>query len=202
MMHPNCEVRTVNDQVGVGVFATAFIPAGTVVYVEDPLDIVIPTDSPLLQNPLLRPAIDKYAILEPGQRRIIGWDAAKYVNHCCHANMISTGYGFEVALRDIQPGEEMRDEYAIFNLGWTMELNCHQTEGCRGVLRPDDFERYCPVWDAQIQAVLRRVMDVPQPLWSLLDAETREAVRGYANTGEGYRSVAALKLGMGTAVAT
>ena len=104
-----------NDQVGVGVFATAFIPAGTVVYVEDPLDIVIPPDSPLLDNPVLRPTIDKYAILEPGERRIIGWDAAKYVNHCCQANIISTGYGFEIALRDIQP-DEIDDRFHVRRL--------------------------------------------------------------------------------------
>lgn len=190
-----------NDQVGVGVFATAFIPAGTVVYVQDPLDIVIPPDSPLLQNPVLRPTIDKYAILEPGERRVIGWDAAKYVNHCCQANIISTGYGFEIALRDIQPDEEVRDEYGVFNLGWTMEWNCPHVDSCRGLLHPDDFDHYCAQWDAQIQAALRQVMDVPQPLWPLLDEATREMVRRYADTGEGYVSVAVLKMGADTAVA-
>lgn len=194
MMHPHCEVRTVNDQVGAGVFATAFIPAGTVAYVEDPLDIVIPPDSPLLENPVLRPTIDKYAVLEPGQRRVIGWDAAKYVNHCCQGNIISTGYGFEIALRDIQPGEEIRDEYGLFNLGWTMELNCPHKDACRGFLRPDDFEKFAADWDAQIQAVLRRVMDVPQPLWPLLDAETTAALRHFVHTGEGYQSVRVLQM--------
>jgi hypothetical protein len=195
MMHPDCEVRSVNDQVGAGVFATAFIPAGTIVYVEDPLDIVIHPDNPVLQNPILRPTIDKYAVLEPGERRVIGWDAAKYVNHCCQANIISTGYGFEIALRDIQPGEEVRDEYGVFNLGWTMELNCPHADGCRGSLRPDDFDRYSDQWDEKIQVVLRRALDVPQPLWPLLDAETVAAVRHYANTGEGYQSITMLKWG-------
>ncbi|NJN55016.1 MAG: SET domain-containing protein [Anaerolineae bacterium] len=158
-------------------------------YVEDPLDIVIPPDSPVLENPVLRPIIDKYAVLEPGQRRVIGWDAAKYVNHCCHANIISTGYGFEIALRDIQPGEEMRDEYGIFNLGWTMELNCQFADVCRGFLRADDFETYRDGWDAEIQVALKQVMDVEQPLWALLDAETAVALRHFLDTGEGYQSV-------------
>lgn len=191
MMHPSSEIRFVNAAVGLGVFATAVIPVGTIVYVEDPLDIVIEPHDAVLQNPVLRPTIDKYAVIEPGERRVIGWDISRYVNHCCNANIISTGYGFEIAVRDIQPGEEIRDEYAIFNLGWTMELVC-QFEGCRGCLRPDDFGDYYQAWDAQIQAVLKQVLAVPQPLWSLLDEETAVAVQHYVATGEGYKSVRAL----------
>ncbi len=194
MMHPNTEVKFVNDQIGLGVFATALIPAGTIVYVEDPLDIVIAPDNPLLDNPVLRPTIDKYAVIEPGERRIIAWDAAKYVNHCCYANIISTGYGFEIALRDIQPGEELRDEYGLFNLGWTMELSCQHVDVCRGCLHPDDFERYHAVWDTQIRNVLPCIMEVPQPLWTLLDSNTAVAVQHYVTTGQGYKSVLALKV--------
>jgi hypothetical protein len=194
MMHPNTEVRFVSDHIGVGVFATAFIPAGTIVYVEDPLDIVIAPDDPILQNHVIRPTIDKYAVLEPGERRVIGWDSAKYVNHCCHCNIISTGYGFEIALRDILPGEEIRDEYGIFNLGWTMELAC-QYDDCRGRLHADDFEQHYRAWDLQIQAALKQALEIPQPLWPLLDVETAAAVRHFVLTGEGYQSVAALKIG-------
>ena len=34
MMHPSIELKPVNPQIGYGVFATAFIPAGTIVYVK------------------------------------------------------------------------------------------------------------------------------------------------------------------------
>jgi hypothetical protein len=51
MMHPNSEVRFVNEQVGLGVFATSFIPTGTIVYVDDPLDIVLFPDN--LSFPLI-----------------------------------------------------------------------------------------------------------------------------------------------------
>ena len=193
MMHPDTELRFVNDLVGMGVFATAFIPAGTITNAEDPLDIVIYPDNPVLNNPLLRPQIDKYAVVEPGQRRVMSWDLSKFVNHCCQANTMSTGWGLEIALRDIMPGEEIRDEYGLFNLPWTISLTCSQSP-CRGCLAHDDFERYAAQWDAQIQAVLRRAMDVPQPLWPLLDGETAVSLRNYINTGQGYRSVTALRV--------
>lgn len=106
---------------------------------------------------------------------------------------MSTGWGFEIALRDIMPGEEIRDEYGLFNLPWTMPLTCSQSP-CRGCLAHDDFERYAAQWDAQIQVAVRQAMDVPQPLWSLLDEETAVSLRQYINTGEGYRSVTALRV--------
>jgi hypothetical protein len=193
MMHPNSEVRFVNEQVGLGVFATALIPAGTIVYVDDPLDIVLLPDNPILQNPILRPMIDKYAVIEPGDKRVLAWDISRYVNHCCHCNIISTGYGFEIALRDIQPGEEIRDEYGIFNLGWTMALDCQFQDDCRSCLRPDDFERYYAVWDEQILSVLKLVLAVEQPLWGLLSEETAVALTHTIQTGENYKSVLALK---------
>ena len=193
MMHPNSEVRFVNEQVGLGVFATSFIPAGTIVYVDDPLDIVLLPDNPILQNPILRPAIDKYAVIEPGNKRIIGWDISRYVNHCCNCNTISTGYGFEIVLRDIQAGEEIRDEYGIFNLGWTMPLSCQYADQCRGYLLPDDFDHYYPDWDEKIRAALQQVRLVEQPLWGLLDEKTAVSLNHYLDTGQDYKSVTALK---------
>ena len=196
-MHPNCELKFVNEQVGIGVFATAFIPQGTIVYADDPLDIVLYSDDPILQNPILRPAIDKYAVIEPGDKRILAWDISRYVNHCCYCNIMSTGYGFEIALRDIQPGEEIRDEYGIFNLGWTMELSCSCPEKCRGYLRPDDFDNFYPLWDEQLQVALKQALSVEQPLWGLLSEETAVAVTHYIETGEDYKSVLALKMVIG-----
>lgn len=196
MLHPQTQLRYISDQIGYGIFATAVIPIGTIVYVQDGLDIVIPPDSPLLQDPLQRAQIDKYAILEPPHgERILAWDIAKYVNHCCHANLLSTGYGFEIALRDIQPGEELRDDYGMFNLEWDIPLVCDYQD-CRGQIKisPADLPAQIKQWDAQIQAALAHALDVPQPLWPLLDAETESALQNYLRTGEDYWSVQRLQL--------
>jgi len=40
MMHPHTKVQFISDEVGHGVVATAFIPKGTITWVQDPLDRV------------------------------------------------------------------------------------------------------------------------------------------------------------------
>lgn len=38
MIHPNTELKFISNQVGYGVVATSFIPAGTITWVLDKLD--------------------------------------------------------------------------------------------------------------------------------------------------------------------
>ena len=38
MIHPNTRLGFVNEEIGYGVFATALIPKGTIVYVKDDLE--------------------------------------------------------------------------------------------------------------------------------------------------------------------
>ena len=37
------------------------------------------------------------------------------MNHDDQANTLTTGYGFEVAVRDVDEGEELTDDYRIFS---------------------------------------------------------------------------------------
>jgi hypothetical protein len=41
MMHPDTELRFVSKEVGLGVFATKFIPKGTIVWILDDLDMIL-----------------------------------------------------------------------------------------------------------------------------------------------------------------
>ena len=192
MIHPHAELRFVSEQIGYGVFATASIPRGTLTYVTDPLEIIIQPGNPLLYNPLYRPLLDKFSTREPDGSLMLSWDIAKHVNHCCHFNTISTGYGFEIAVRDIAAGEEITDEYAIFNLDYEMDLYCHYPD-CRVVLRLDDFDRLYPVWDEQIRAALQDFQRVEQPLWVYMEEAVRQELLAYLETGENYKSVYALR---------
>ena len=67
---------------------------------------------PRREDPIYKDVIEKYSYTEPNGNMILSWDIAKYVNHCCNCNIISTGYGFEIAIRDIQPGEELLIYYS------------------------------------------------------------------------------------------
>jgi len=191
MIHPDTELRAVNPQIGLGVFATRFIPMGTITYADDALEIRIPGDSPLHDDPRYRPIIEKYAHLDENNVWTISWDIARYVNHCCHCNTITTAYGFEIAIRDIQPGEQITDEYALFEPNCEMELLCDHPD-CRKRIRPDDIERYGDLWDAQIRAALAHFRHVPQPLLPYLEEPILSELNHYLETGEGYRSVRTL----------
>jgi len=192
MIHPNTTLKYINEAVGFGVIATGFIPMGTIVYIKDSLEqVVSPTDY-LMHPPAMRKVIEKYSYIDEAGNRIVSWDFAKYVNHCCNCNTISTGYGFEVAIRDIQPGEQITDEYGIFNLEYEMTLLCGKP-GCRKVIRPSDFDDYYQDWDAKIKAALPQLFQVEQPLLPLLDEATRQELDQFFVAPERYKSVYALK---------
>lgn len=102
------------------------------------------------------------------------------------------GYGFEIAIHDIDAGEEITDEYGLLNLQEPMVVNCGCSD-CRGVVDPADAERYAPKWDAAIIAALARVRQVPQPLWHLLDRHASRALQGFLYGKLPYRSVGVLR---------
>lgn len=192
MIHPDTELRSINQEKGRGIVATSFIAKGTMTYVKDDLEIEIEPDDPRLEDPELAPLIDTYSYIDERGVRILSWDHAKYVNHCCQCNTMSTGYGFEVAIRDIQPGEEITDEYGLFNFDEALTLQCNKP-GCRKIVNGKDIDTYYTEWDRKIQAALQHFNTVDQPLEPFLAPSISKAVAHYLKTGKSYQSVYNLK---------
>ncbi len=192
MIHPNTELRFINPVVGYGVFATDFIPEGTITYVKDSLELEVSPAEYLLHPPAMQDVIEKYSYIDERGYRIISWDFAKYINHCCNCNSMSTGYGFEIAIRDIHPGEQITDEYGIFNLTESMELVCHNGN-CRKTLKPEDFDNYYPEWDKKLKKSLDNFHEIEQPLVKFVDEPTMKALNAYFADASKYRSVYALR---------
>ena len=136
--------------------------------------------------------IEKYSYIDERGYRIISWDFAKYVNHCCNCNTISTGYGFEIAIRDIYPGEQITDEYGIFNLETPIPLLCGE-KNCRKEVRPEDFDLYYQVWDEKIRNSLTKIKNVDQPLFGILDQDTIIELEEFLRTPSAYKSIYSLK---------
>ena len=192
MIHPQTELRYVNDIVGYGVFATDKIPEGTIVYVKDSLELVITPIDYLTHAKPMRKVIDKYSYIDENGNRIVSWDFAKYVNHCCNYNTISTGYGFEIAIRDIEQGEQITDEYGIFNLEQEMECLC-QEPLCRKRIKPNDFDTKYQEWDHKILKSLTKLFQVAQPLITFIDEETTRELESFCHNPHAYKSVYSLK---------
>lgn len=108
--------------------------------------------------------LDRYAYVNERGERVLCWDHARWLNHSCRANVLSTGWDFDIAVEDIACGEQITNDYGCLNLDRSFRCLCEQP-GCRGRIRPDDWNRLTPVWDARIAEVFPAAGSVEQPLW-------------------------------------
>ena len=192
MIHPATSLRFINEEIGYGVFANDFIPKGTITYMKDPLEVEIQPDLFDRYSTMMKEAIEKYSYRDERGVRILSWDFGKYVNHCCNCNTMSTGYGFEIAIRDIQPGEEITDEYGLFNIEGEMELNCNQP-GCRLKVSGTDMLAYFKEWDIKVQSALKELYKLDQPLMSLMNKKTSDELNRFLFHQTDYKSVMELQ---------
>ncbi len=162
MIHPDTEVRYIDDNVGYGVVATKLIPKGTITWVHDELDVVFTPEQVAQFSPLIRKQVDMYCFTNNRGLKVLCWDQAKYVNHSFNPSCFTTAYDFEIAIRDIHPGEQLTDDYGYLNIDEPFEP---VDEGCdRKVVYPDDLLRYHEIWDKMLQQVVPSVFVHAQPL--------------------------------------
>ena len=167
MIYPHSELRFVSPEIGFGVVATRFIPKGTVTWVFDGLDqIVSPPRAAELPLRLKR-HLDIYAYRNGRGEHILCWDHARFVNHSCQPTCMAPGFDLEIAVRDIEPGEQITDDYGSLNLEAPFACACGYTL-CRGTVGPGDFERYSSQWDELVAAAFPSIGGVEQPLWELV----------------------------------
>ena len=165
MIHPDTELRFISDEVGYGVFATALIRRGTITWVRDDFDILLSKEKFEQLEPVYRTLADKYAYLDAEGVYVLCWYIAKYVNHSCHPNCLGGTAEFEVAVRDVQPSDELRCDYATLNLDQAESFQCRcGARNCRGTIRPEDATLLADEWAQTLHALFSLAATVPQPL--------------------------------------
>lgn len=164
MIHPATELRFINEKIGYGVVATRFIPKGTVTWVRDRLDQTFSPTQMVEFGALYREILDKYSFVDGRGDSILCWDLARYINHSCEANCLSAGYEFEIAVDDIDAGEQLTDDYGSLNLQSSFTCACGAST-CRGVVVPEDFSRLTDTWDKRVLEVFPLIPHLEQPLW-------------------------------------
>ena len=167
MIHPHTELRFISEEVGHGVVATKLIPAGTITWAHDKLDRIFSKDEYNAMPPLYKSILDTYTFRNNSGNYVLCWDHGRYVNHSFKSNCLSTAYDFEIAIRDIHPGEQLTDDYGYLNIAEPFRGIDEGTK--RKVVYPDDLLRYYRVWDQKIEKVLPRLNKVDQPLKGLLE---------------------------------
>jgi len=179
MIHPHTELRFINNQIGYGVFATEFIPKGTITWILDDLDQRLEESYIMSLEPLRRDRLLKYCFRDEQGLYILCWDIARYVNHSFLPSLIATPYKFELASRDIYPGDEITDDYGYFNLD--KPFYCLPEPGTkRTKVMPDDILSYYPEWDRIAAEAMQHFNQVKQPLIHLVDPQFVEKVHAIA----------------------
>ena len=187
MIHPDTEVRFISSEKGYGVVATKLIPRGTITWVQDELDQVFTQERITTLHPLMRDYLDTYSFINKHGDKVLCWDNGKYVNHSFKPSCFSTAYDFEIAIRDILPGEELTDDYGYLNLEKPFYAI---DEGLkRKVVYPDDILRYFTEWDALIQEHAPKVLETDQPLLNLIPAKSWRKFSNAVHNGFGMKSI-------------
>jgi hypothetical protein len=168
MIRPHTALRFINPHIGFGVVATARIPRGTITWVRDPLDVAMSPSEVTALHGLYQATLDRFTFIDGTGQRILCWDIARYINHSCEPACLAPGFDFEIAVRDIEAGEQLSDDYAALNTLEPFECAC-QAPSCRKVVRPDDHVRHVDVWDEKIRQAFPGIAEAEQPLWPLVN---------------------------------
>ncbi|WP_194852576.1 SET domain-containing protein [Nonlabens antarcticus] len=166
MIHPHTELHFISNEIGYGVVATQFIPAGTITWILDELDREFLPAQHDKMNYLYKNILDTYTFRNNKGNMILCWDLGRFVNHSFNSNCLTTAYDFEIAIRDIQPGEQLTDDYGYLNISEPFDAMDEGND--RKTVYPDDLVRYYELWDQKIEKVFNKITNLEQPLKPLM----------------------------------
>jgi len=169
MIHPKTELKFISNDIGHGVVATEFIPAGTITWALDKLDREFSPEAFKAMDALYQDILDTYTFRNNNGNLVLCWDNGRYVNHSFNSNCLSTAYDFEIAIRDIHPGEQLTDDYGYLNISKPFRGIDEGTK--RKVVYPDDLLKYSKMWDKKLLKVFNRITKLEQPLRSLISED-------------------------------
>jgi len=174
MIHPHTELRFISKEVGYGVVANEFIPAGTITWVLDKLDREFTPLDFQNMDPIYQDILDTYTYRNNKGNLVLCWDHGRYINHSFNSNCLTTAYDFEIAIRDIQPGEQLTDDYGYLNISHPFRGIDEGTK--RKVVYPNDLKKYYKVWDKKIEKVFPKINQLNQPLIELVNPKIRKTI--------------------------
>jgi hypothetical protein len=163
MIHPATELRFVNSEIGLGVFAREPIAKGTILWTLCALDIVLDPRAAAAMPAPYQPIFDRYAYTDWEGRLILCWDHGRYVNHSCDPVMVAVGNEVEIAVRDVAEGDQLTCDYATLYPTTAMSCSCGSAQ-CRGSVGVDDLALRGPDLDRMVADAVHHARRVPQPL--------------------------------------
>lgn len=190
MIHPHTELKWISKEIGYGVVATQFIPAGTITWVLDKLDREFPAEKLDKFPPLYKNILETYCYRNNKGNYVLCWDNGRYVNHSFKSNCLSTAYDFEIAIRDIQVGEELTDDYGYLNVTEPFKGIDEGTR--RKTVYPDDLLKHSKGWDKKLIQNFPKIPTVDQPLKDLMKPQLWETIKKIAEGKKEMESIGAI----------
>ncbi len=187
MIFPKTELKFISDEIGYGVVATEFIPKGTITWALDHLDREFTQVEVDKMSPLYQQILDFYTYRNNKGNHVLCWDHGRYVNHSFNSNCLTTAYDFEIAIRDILPGEQLTDDYGYLNIAEPFKAIDEGYE--RKVVYPDDLTRHSAVWDEKLKLAFPAIIRLNQPLKEIIPLETWQKIEAIAKGKEEMKSI-------------
>lgn len=174
MIHPHTKLAFINDEIGYGVVATSLIKKGTITWVLDKLDREFTPQQVLKLDEVYRDILEVYSFRNNKGNHVLCWDNARFVNHSFNSNCLTTAYDFEIAIRDIEPGEQVTDDYGYLNISIPFRGADEGTK--RKIVYPDDLLKYAQIWDKRLIQAFRHIPNVDQQLRPFLSNRLWEKI--------------------------
>lgn len=137
-LSPKCVVRQCSDRGGHSVFAGERIEKGELIVVWSGMLVNANTLDTMAQT------VRRYSLQVEEDSFLVSLtdcEPADYVNHCCSPNAGLSGQIALVALRRIEPGEEITYDYAMSDGSAYDQFQCLCGAGnCRGKVSGDDWK--------------------------------------------------------------
>ena len=162
MLHPDTEIKFINLEIGYGVFATSFIPKGTIIWALDKLDLRISINEVKALPALIREKVEHFGYINRFGQYILNWDLTRFINHSCTPTTRSLNDALDVAVCDINKGEQLTCDYGILNYK-DMICICG-SKNCRKVIKSNDCEFFFSIWDKEVADAWAVANLVNQPL--------------------------------------
>lgn len=165
MLAPLFKVKKIKNK-GQGLFAKAFIPRGTIVFFECHKCKVTPKSVFQKLSPVQKEKLLFHAYTVRDGSVVMPCGDSKYMNHCCDSNILDTGKGYDIVVRDIQRGEEATYDYRVFyDKDWGFQCACGSPECCGTFRCRHPLPRGVRVlWDKKIKPAIKLINKVSQPL--------------------------------------
>src|SRR5690606_7950079 len=129
-------------------------------------------------DPVHRELAETYCFRNSKGHHVLCWDNGRFVNHSFRSNCFTTPYNFEIAVRDIQAGEELTDDYGYLNISSPFKAMDEGTS--RKMVYPDDILTFHKEWDAQLIETMPCVPKVQQDMKNLISDELWQQIEAIA----------------------